>query len=186
MTRPLTRKELIELAKEPEKLKQALARLSQADRLQAELFLRYQVANEPPLPDAPAGWRQKATELGESRSAARELLGRIAATLTFDSWATAPGGIRSVASTMEERRLRFEANGIILDIRAERRGDSWDFVAGILQGIAGDSKISLTVGASTIKPGETGALQWSSKRLPARLTLHIDDASVDLPEIHWK
>jgi len=185
MTKPLSRNELIELAKQPAKLRKTLAQLSEADRLQAELFLRYQVTGEPPLPDAPTGWQLKAAELAAGRSPVRAAFDRLAASLTFDSWATAPGGIREVAS-MEERRMRFEADGIILDLRAERRTGGWDFVAGVIQGVPVDARISLTVGAKKIKPGETGALQWSSTRLPATLILHIDDTTIELPEINWK
>ncbi len=185
MAKSFTRKQLIELARQPAKLKKALASMRPEDRIQAELFLRYQLANEPPLSDAPIGWRTKAAELAAGSSRVGKTLVRLAATLTFDSWVAAPGGVREVAS-MEERRLRFEVEGVIVDIRAERRDRGWDFVAGIIQGVPPDVPISLSVGSKTVKPGETGALQWSSTRLPSTVVLHVGRTEIELPELSWK
>lgn len=185
MSKKLTRQQLIHLARQPEELKQVLAGLPEEDRIQAELFLRYQFANEPPLPDAPIGWRRRAAELSAKPSRVREAFHRLSASLTFDSWAAVAGGIRDTA-IMEERRLRFEANGFIVDIRAERTDKGWDFVAGVIQGVSDDAPVSLTVGKKTVKPGETGALQWSSTRLPTTITVRIGDAEIELPTLTWK
>ena len=185
MSNKLTRKELIEMARNPKELRNLLGDLSEEDRIQAELFLRYQFANEPPLPDAPIGWLEKAGDLSAGPSRVRHALRRLSASLTFDSWAAVAGGTRDTA-VMDERRLRFEANGYVVDIRAERTDKGWDFVAGVIKGDSQDTPISLTVGKKTVRPGETGALQWSSSRLPTALSVRIGDAEIELPTLTWK
>ena len=111
------------------------------------------------------------------------MLNRLKAHLTFDSWlATQPIGVRGTGST-EHRRIEFESQGRVLDLRAERSKAGWVFVAQ-LSGVSGADNL-LVCGRQTIWQDDNGFFQWTSARPPRKISVQIDTETIDLPDLKW-
>jgi hypothetical protein len=144
-----------------------------------------------PLPNPPATWVLKACQLAtDSKTsltekivvAAEELFG----SLTFDSWELlAPTGVRGVEASVE-RRLRFEADGHILDLRAEKDNENWEFVAQVFKSGQSIDSFVIRVGDIEVHPTDGKFYQWSSTYPPEKITL-IDKANlINFSNISWK
>lgn len=182
-SRHLSRKELIELAqKQPERLPGHLTECVEC-REMVELFRIYAVANRPPLPDAPKAWVDKAVAIMKG-AGVRSKLKRLSAVITFDSWAAPqPVGVRSEAAS-EHRRLRFTADDIVFDLRAERLQKSWVLVAQVKS--KSDVAVVLEADKKVISPDKSGLYQWSGTKPPRRISLKSDAFDIRLPELVWK
>lgn len=150
-----------------------------------ELFRTYAVAGKLPLSDAPSGWIARAQAVAEPRKPL-EHLKRLLADLILDTWGMpVPVGVRG-SGTLDQRRLRFRAEEIELDLRAERRAKSWSLIAQASLPAEHDEKTWLEVDGQVYFAGEDGVYQWWSARPPKRILLGIGGRMVVLPELTWK
>ncbi len=114
-------------------------------------------------------------------SGIKELLGAI----SFDSWVMPlPVGVRGSAG-LDERRLRLEAEGIMLDLRAEKSVSGWDFVGRLSGPLAENEEFIANVGSKKIVRGSGEFYQWSSARGPRRVTLQSHNTLITFPELSW-
>lgn len=184
MDKHLTRQQLIGAARG--ELPETAEHLAACPECRAELALisTYALAGEPPLPHAPEDWIARAAGLAQGVPVV-EKLRRLLAVAVFDSWAVpSMVGVRGGATT-EDRRLRFESEGMTFYLRAERQAKSWAFVAQ-LTGEAGRPETTLEVDKRTITPDESGLYVWSAGRPPRKISLRTGPAIIDLPELSWK
>ena len=158
-------------------------RLTPDDQLFFDLVTAYPVAGEAPLSSAPAAWIKKAAALAEtSRQPSR--LARLLGALTFDSWTHQPAlGTRSVAAA--ERRIRFEAEGLKLDLRAELRSGRWHFVARVIAEEHPAAPYTLVADGVEVYPDDNGFYHWSSPNPPATVVLQSDSTTVELAPLSW-
>jgi len=149
-----------------------------------EFFRAYAVAGAIPLPAAPAGWIERASNLAR-RPKSLEKIKQLIAGVIFDSWeAPLPVGVRG-SGAMDHRRLRFRAGNTTVDLHAERHGQTWKFLVQAAGINRGREKVMLAVGRKKLYPDALGLYQWSSPRPPIRLVLHLERREVILPEIKW-
>jgi hypothetical protein len=150
-----------------------------------DLLAAYPVAGELMLTSAPPAWIERAASImssGHIATTIRTLLARVA----FDSWAVPSAvGVRSVAGGTE-RRLRFEAESLVFDLRAEKSAAGWDFVAQVVSDRTPAPIMQLRAGRTVIPTTPNGLYHWSSKRPPAKLALYVDGTLIELPEVPWK
>jgi hypothetical protein len=109
------------------------------------------------------------------------------ASLVFDSWSEPlPIGVRG-ESLLKERRLRFEIDGIVFDLRAEQHTGKWVFVGLVTGQIPDASKVMLKVGKQKKHPDRTGVFHWESTRPPRAIAILLaDSVSYTLPELSWR
>lgn len=109
---------------------------------------------------------------------------KMLATLAFDSWAQPmPVGVRGGA-TMEQRRMRFESESVMIDLRAERQKSEWTFVAQV-SGVHRDD-VLFTADKQTLTLDEFGICQWSNDKPPKRLAVVTETLTIELPGLTWK
>ena len=114
------------------------------------------------LPSAPVELVQRAVDAWQAaqpsplQAAAREVLRRVAAVLSFDSWAAAPVayGVRSAGHDV--RHLLFSADGRDIDLRLAPRDGRFALTGQVL-GPDGWGVVELTVEAAEI--GQSGPLR---------------------------
>lgn len=185
MDKHLSRKELIKAARKngfPE-----TGHLANCEQCRDEILLlrEYNMVNQKPLPNAPQAWIKKAIDIAGEVGAGQRIK-HLLAKVVFDSWQMPyPVGVRGEQS-LSDRRIRFEAKDIGLDLRAEKYEGSWSFVAEINgENIAG-SEVILEADKRKYIPGKTGLYQWSSKRAPKNIKLHSRNSIIELPELKWQ
>lgn len=147
------------------------------------LLSAYSVAGKLHLPDAPRGWVERAAALA-SGSSLLETVTRKLAEVVFDSWAVPLAlGVRG-ESVESDRRIRFIADPIRFDLRAEKQRSGWAFVAQI----KGHDQSTVTLEADKLKVAAdaSGVFQWSGKRPPRKITLRSEEFAIELPELSWK
>lgn len=177
-----TREELIEMARDKDNKRPRHLKDCPECRQELELLKAFPVAGQLPLPDAPTGWIEKAAALGK-RTGVLGTLKTLVAELTFDSWKIPqPVGVRG-ESLLDQRRLRFEAENINIDIRAEHTDEGWVFIGQVSGAEMGEA--DLKVGKKTVHPDRHGFYQWSSKTPPGALSLRAGENSIKLPKIKW-
>ncbi len=182
MERHLTRRELIQAAQQQEVSKDGHVAECVECRELVELLRVFQVAGKLHLPDAPAGWTEKAAAIAQGQSLG-EKVRAIVARLAFDSWAMPQAvGVRG-SSIESDRRLRFEASELLFDLRAEEQAKGWAFVAQVRKAGA---PVVVVADTKKLLPDPAGLYQWSSSRPPRKITLRSDDLVVELPELSWK
>lgn len=151
----------------------------------AELFRAYAVAGKLPLADAPAGWIAKAEAIAGKRNPL-ERFTRLMADLVLDTWSLpAPVGVRGPGA-LSQRRLRFRAEEIELDVRAERREKGWALIAQVSLPVESDKKTWLEVDGKVYYAGTDGLYQWWSARPPKQILFGLGGRLVVLPELAWK
>lgn len=182
MERHLTRQELIQAAQQQEVSKNGHVAECVECRELIELLRVFQVAGKLHLPDAPAGWTERAVAIGQGHSLGEKVRATVAR-LAFDSWAMPQAvGVRG-SSVESDRRLRFETSELLFDLRAEQQAKGWAFVAQVRK--AG-TPVVILADKKKLLPDHTGLYQWSSTRPPRKITLRSDDMVVELPELTWK
>lgn len=158
--------------------------------LEYQLLSLFQFAGQAPLEQAPKALLTKARALArvtgsekieQVSSSIKELLGAI----SFDSWVMPlPVGVRGSAG-LDERRLRLEAEGIRLDLRAEKSGSGWDFVGRLSGPLAENEEFVAHIGSRKIARGSGEFYQWSSPRGPRRVTLRSPNTIITFPDLSW-
>ena len=144
----------------------------------------YPVTGKLPLPEPPDPWVAKAVALARRPESLGEKLGRLVASLTFDSWSLpAPAGVRGLAP-LTQRRIRFETESVSLEIRAEKKAQQWSFVAQATGVPAADCKLILH--RRSLSADAYGFFQWSSKTPPRSLILTAGNRVIEVPELSWK
>ncbi|MDD4051249.1 MAG: hypothetical protein PHR28_05045 [candidate division Zixibacteria bacterium] len=150
-----------------------------------ELFRTFAVAGNLPLPDAPAGWIAGAEAVAEQRKPLEQLK-RLVADLILDTWRMpAPVGVRGPGA-LDQRRLRFRAEEIEFDLRAERRVKGWALIAQTSSPTGHDEKTWLEVDGKVHFAGADGLYQWWSARPPKHILFGIGGRMVVFPELAWK
>ena len=153
-------------------------------RREFELLSAYSVAGAKPVrkPDADAIERYSAIPLIYEDASARRV---VAGSLTFDSWSQKPVAQLRDAGVGLTRRLCLEANGITLEVVAEREQDRWEFVARVYQKKAVSSEYVLRIGRLKLLPKSQGFYHWSSKRAPAKIGLLSQSIEVSFEGLSW-
>lgn len=156
--------------------------LTPEDQLYFDLAARFDVVGEIPLSSAPAAWIKRAGSLADPQPT-RSRLARLIGKLTFDSWSHQPAlGTRSVASA--ERRVRFEADGLKLDLRAELHSGAWHFVGRIVVQ-PDEESYRLVANDEEIFADDTGFFHWSSPNPPSTVALVSGNTTVELAALSW-
>jgi hypothetical protein len=137
-----------------------------------------------PLTDAPEAWVKRAIAITGEPGLTRKIK-RLTARLVFDSWTLPqPAGVRGIYAA-DHRRLRFEADGLSVDIRAERQKRGWECVAQVSGKVAGKTPLLLHLGRKQLSPDASGLYQWSVKTPPTKLTFSFDDTVIELSGLTW-
>lgn len=157
-----------------------LARLPDDD---FERLLRAAVA----LPDAPPALVHRAVALFAAQ-AAPSLLRRIAAALSFDSWAQPAAALGVRAPRAATRHLLYSAEGRDIDLRVTPVGAQTFALAG--QVLGPDEAGAVELGALAGQPARHAALdalgEFRFEGLPAgdyRLTLRLGSEEILLPSV---
>lgn len=147
------------------------------------LLQAFRMSGRPPLPEPPSAWVTKARLVPGSPTPLLKTVRDLVARLIFDSWGTPqPVGVRGQA-TLGQRRVSFEIEDILFDMRAEQHKDEWRFVA---QATApGRSTGELRADSRVLLPDKDGLYQWSAPRPPRKMVFHVNDTAVALPELKW-
>ena len=151
-------------------------------RLAFELLTVFNMSGRSPLPKPPESWIKRVAAIAQA-DRVPSVEKHLKAHLTYDSWLTPqPVGVRGTSST-DHRRIEFELQGRVLDLRAERSKEGWVFVAQ-LSGATGTNNV-LLCGRQTIWPDDNSVFQWTSVRPPQKISVRIDSELIDLPDIKW-
>jgi len=110
------------------------------------------------------------------------LYGKVA----YDSWAHgAPVALRDTTDGFI-RRLQLKAGKISLEIVAERRHNSWEFVARVYTGEKVLHDFVLKVGRDKLLPSSGGFYQWSSSKVPATVKLLSYEQDIVFDKLSWR
>lgn len=150
------------------------------------LLKTYDVAGRSPLSDAPNALVDRAIEIAV-KPRQKENLSALVAKLIFDSWTEpVPVGVRGEA-LVSERRLRFETEGIVFDLRAEQHSGRWSFIGVVICSLCEASAVLLKIGRRRVRPDATGLFQWDSVHPPKALMIVLNGlTAITLPELSWR
>jgi hypothetical protein len=153
-------------------------------RREFELLSRYLVASNPPItrPDAGAMEGLAAIPLVYESASRRRL---VKGAITFDSWSQRPVTQLRDAGVGLTRRVCLEANGVTLEIVAEREQAEWEFTARIYQKNRVSSEYVLRIGRQKLLPKSQGFYHWSSKRAPGKIRLLSSSVEVRFEGLSW-
>ncbi len=154
-------------------------------QLYLELLTRFQMAGQLPFVSAPEAWVNRAVSIA-AKSGLMGDIKRLVARITFDSWAMpVPEGARGEA-LIQERRIRFEANDKLFDLRAEHRKNHWDFTAKVTDrgGLAVDCTV--IAGKKELSADKNGFYQWTSIKPPRDFKIVTETDEIVVPELMWK
>lgn len=180
----LSRKQLLQAARDPGCVSEHLNECQSCSEAVA-LLRSFPVAGKESLQDAPQALIDRAIAVAQNLPAAKGSPRRLA-DIIFDSWLIPqPVGVRGIES-LDHRRLRFDAAGIRIDLRAERLKTEWEFIARISGLGRKDIGPRLLVGKKSVFSDPRGFYLWKSKRPPKKLILHIGGSVIELPELSWK
>lgn len=180
MSSHLNRQDIANAAADPRPYQKHLDRCPSC-RLKLELFQLARAGEK--LVDAPSYAIQQARQI--ARLTRRSVLATLMARLTFDSWAElAPSGVRGLGPE-KERRLRFEADDVRFDIRAEKSAGKWTMAAQVKY--LGENKraFQIQAGSKRISQRSDNFYIWSETRPPKSLRLVSPETTIVLPEIVW-
>lgn len=150
------------------------------------------------MPDAPESWVRRAVQAWALRSASdpahgvRGLLNRMAAVLSFDSWATPAlaGGMRAVPS--DTRHLLFSSQGRDIDLRITPVLEGYAVAgqvlgpdeAGVVELSPDTAQDDATAGVHRVPLDELGEFRLEGvNRGTYRLTLRVGRDEIALPPI---
>ena len=106
--------------------------------------------------------------------------------VAYDSWAHgAPVALRDTTDGYI-RRLQLKAGKISLEIVAERRRNSWEFVARVYKGEKVLHDFVLKAGRDKLLPSSGGFYQWSSPEVPALVKLISYEQNVVFDKLSWR
>jgi hypothetical protein len=118
----------------------------------------------------------------ESRRAAARLRG----TVRFDSWQELPAANLRDVATAVERRVALEADGVVLELSAERRSGEWEFVGRVYIDGAPTREYVLKAGRRTVAPDRNGYFYFTSSRPPGMLQLLSPAATIAFEKLSWQ
>ena len=130
-----------------------------------------------------------ATRRGAEAERAPSIIGRLLATLTFDSARVAPAfGVRSGQSADAARQLIFSAGDRDIDLRLARVGEGWAVSGQVLGECAGGSVEIEGVGADAarLEAALNESCEFSLPPVPEggyNLLLRLPGAEVQIPEL---
>lgn len=179
----LTRQQLIKAARGQEVTASAHLQECTECRELVSLLSNFFVAGKLHLPAAPIGWIERAIEIGNGAKLGEKIRSFVAR-IVFDSWAMPqPLGVRG-ESVESDRRIRFEHDGVRLDLRVEKQTRGWAFVAQVKS----DTNVPVQLEADKKKllPDSAGLYQWSGSRPPRKIALRSAGFVIELPELTWK
>jgi hypothetical protein len=154
-------------------------------QLAFELLRVYDVAGSSPLPDPPVALTERAAAIMKPHKASQKVRAMVAR-LVFDSWAMPqPLGVRG-GSSLDERRMRFEAEGISLDLRAERSQQEWAFVAEIIDSTGTETIPTLEVDSKRLPTAGESPVQWTAAKPPSKISIRSADLVIHTPELKWR
>ena len=179
------REELITAIRQGRLSSDQIGELPEDERSFAILLRDFDFAGEDHLFDAPETVIRKAESLLDTRVASgrpKSLLAK----LVFDSWAMPlPAGVRGSA-TADDRRMRFDLEPFVFDLRVEKQGRTYHCIAEIAGPEDTADRFTVTVDNRKIKAGDEGLFEWSSSKPPRRMAVAIDnEPPVELPELSW-
>ncbi len=105
-------------------------------------------------------------------------------TSVLDTWQSNPAALRDSACGME-RRLRFAAGDISLELVVERRPEGYRFVARCYKGGRASSEFVLKIGKERLSPEFRGCYFWTSNRPPRKLQLLSPSTNIECDSILW-
>jgi len=180
----LNRQELLQAARGEEDRLDHLKQCRECREI-VQLLKAYPVAGQQPLPDAPAALIDRAIAIAGEVSPIKKAQRRLAR-LIFDSWLIPhPVGVRGTES-LDHRRLRFDARGVVLDLRAERLSDAWVFTAQLTGTDVSKAIVTPSPGRKPVFADQGGLFLWTSKRPPQKLSLQFEKTVIEFPELSWK
>jgi len=148
------------------------------------IFRQFPLSGQLPLTNAPSGWIAKAAEIMTASKLATAIK-KLAATLSFDSWSQpALAVVRSVGS-VSERRIRFETDGILFDLRVEQERQGYLMTARLTRQDEPCPGFVVTHSTGVVGATADGYYEWTSPRPPKKITLTSNDLEIVLPEIVW-
>jgi len=181
----MTRQELIETARQERAAPAEHLKTCSECRDLVEWLRLFPVAGAARLPDAPAGWIARAQELANPPSKIRNAVATLAR-LVFDTWAMPePLGVREEGA-LDHRRMRFQTDCGVLELRAEHQVDEWGFVAQWTGCEGFEESVVIEAGRERVHTDEFGIAMWHGRRPPDRITVHVAGTRVATPEISWK
>ena len=185
MTKHLSRQELIKAARTEDSSRFRHLDKCNECRDAVDLLRAFDVAGSRQLSSAPEALVEKALNIAAALRRKGKFAAKVAS-LIFDSWhEPLPVGVRGEA-ILTERRLRFEKDGIVFDLRAERHANKWSFVGMLAGDLPETHTVLLKVGGRKNRPDSTGVFHWESKRPPKSLMILLNDlTAVTLPELSW-
>lgn len=182
----LDRKELLEMARMPERKRSLIAQhIAQCQdcRDLAELLCLFDMTGRQTLLDAPQDWITRAVQVacGLKRPSSMK---RVIASLIFDSWAMPqPVGVRGTGIE-KSRRMRFHSESITMDIHAEYQDKKWIFTAYIPVNNSRDGH--LIIGSRTIPSDSGGFYHWTASKPPVTFYFESRDGIVEFSGLKWK
>jgi len=117
----------------------------------------------------------------ESREA-RRLTGH----LVHDSWSDGPSAARRDVVDGHVRQIRLKAGPFQLEIVAERRESTWEFVARAYRGAEATNEFVLKVGGRRLLPRSGGFFLWTSTAVPRVLRLESFEAKIEFERLSWQ
>jgi hypothetical protein len=140
--------------------------------------------------DAPRDVLASAVSLFRAAGRAPSLVGRVIATLSFDSARARPAfGVRSGASPAGTRQLLFSAGANDIDLRLARGEQGWTVSGQVLGAGAGAGRVELEgvgEGSSKAEAQMSESSEFSLPPVPEgqyRLLLHLPGEDVQVPEL---
>lgn len=114
-----------------------------------------------------------------------KMLSKYSGVIAADSWQGAtPIDVRDV-TTGFVRHLKLTAGKTSLELVAERKENSWSFVARVYEGNKISSEYLLWVGAKRLLSRSQGFYMWSSKRPPGRIRLISQSKEIEFERLQW-
>ena len=109
----------------------------------------------------------------------------INATFVADSWhARMAASVRHAAQGVE-RRLRYRARDLLIDLVVDRLGGKSECFLRVSRHGRPVSHLVLDVGNRKILPGDIGFFSWTGDRPPRRLTIWSPEICVRMENIRW-
>jgi hypothetical protein len=104
----------------------------------------------------------------------------------YDSWAEGPAIALRDTADGHIRRLKLKAGHLVLEIVAERRDNTWEFVARVYDCKRVTNSFVLKVGDRKFLPQTGGFFVWSSRIVPRILRLESFETSVNFEKLSWQ
>lgn len=186
MDEHLSRQELIRAARSGDSSRFQHLKKCRECRDAVSLIREYDFSGARHLADAPEELVENALRLALGTISKKRIPAGVA-NLTFDSWSEPlPVGVRGEA-LLGERRLRFEMDGLVFDLRAEQHAGRWVFIGVVSSDLADTRNVFLRVGGRKRSPDSTGVFHWESARPPRKIAIQLNDlTTVTLPELSWR